>query len=71
MSPTETPHGTWETRLHVSKSLNGVSRCNNCDPDLDYVALLKKEIVDLRKMKSQYSTEINVSLSLADLYTLS
>lgn len=67
MSPTETPHGTWETRLNVSKSFNGsttgpCSRCTNCDPDLDYVALLKKEIVDLRKNKAQYSTEVSVSV---------
>ena len=67
MSPTETPHGTWETRLNVSKSFNGsthtapCSRCTNCDPDLDYVALLKKEINDLRKSKSQYSIEVSVS----------
>ena len=65
MSPTETPHGTWETRLNPSKSFNGstspCSRCPNCDPDLDYVALLKKEIVDLRKSKAQYSAEVHVS----------
>ncbi|XP_067945808.1 rap1 GTPase-activating protein 1-like isoform X2 [Watersipora subatra] len=63
MSPTETPHGTWETRINVSKSFNGspspCSRCPNCDPDLDYVALLKREILELRKSKSQYSTELH------------
>lgn len=66
MSPTETPHGTWETRLNASKSFNGstspCNRCPNCDPDLDYIALLKKEIVDLRKSKSQYSAEVHVSV---------
>ena len=69
MSPSETPHGTWETRLRQNKSLvNGntspinSSRCTHCDPDLDYVALLKKEIVDLRKLKAQYTSEINVCM---------
>ena len=70
MSPTETPHGTWETRLNASKSFNGsnsqCNRCPNCDPDLDYIALLKKEIGDLRKSKAQYTAEVHVS----DIYWL-
>jgi len=64
MSPTETPHGTWELRLNGNKSYvdgGSCNRCPNCEPDLDYIALLKKEIVDLRKSKVHYATEVQVS----------
>lgn len=68
MSPTETPHGTWETRLNASKSFNGSTspgiRCPNCDPDLGYITLLKKEIGDLRKSKTQYSADVTVSIEI-------
>jgi len=63
MSPAETPHGTWDIRMQSKSFTNGVActRCTNCEPDLDYIALLKREIAELRKVKAQFGYEVNVS----------